>query len=204
MVVRRRQGRKDEKEKVRHALLRATLRLAAPYGFASLSLREVAREAGIAPTSFYRHFEDMEQLGLALVEESVGPLLRSLVEPCRGKAKRPWDIPALLVEEIARGVDQDPDLWRFFLAERFGGSQAVRAAVRVRVGGLVEELCGAMQSAGGAEAESVAPALAQAVVALSLEAAGTALDGNTDRQVVLDVVRAQLGALAVGAKGRAR
>jgi Bacterial regulatory proteins, tetR family len=57
MVVRRKQDHKEEKEKVRRALLAATLRLAAPYGFASLSLREVAREAGIAPTSFYRHFE---------------------------------------------------------------------------------------------------------------------------------------------------
>ena len=51
MVVRRKQERKEEKEKVRRALLRATLKLASSYGFPSLSLREVAREAGIAPTS---------------------------------------------------------------------------------------------------------------------------------------------------------
>ncbi len=43
--------------------------------FASLSLREVAREAGIAPTSFYRHFRDVDELGLTMVDES-GLMLR--------------------------------------------------------------------------------------------------------------------------------
>ena len=37
--------------------------------FASISLREVAKTAGVVPTSFYRHFGDMEELGLAMVDE---------------------------------------------------------------------------------------------------------------------------------------
>ena len=36
--------------------------------FASISLREVAKTAGLVPTSFYRHFGDMEELGLAMVD----------------------------------------------------------------------------------------------------------------------------------------
>ena len=43
--------------------------LASGRSFDTLSLREVAKLAGIAPTSFYRHFHDMEGLGLALIEE---------------------------------------------------------------------------------------------------------------------------------------
>ena len=43
--------------------------LSAERSFASLSLREVAREAGIAPTSFYRHFRDVDELGLTMVDE---------------------------------------------------------------------------------------------------------------------------------------
>ena len=46
--------------------------------FSSLSLREVTRGAGIAPTSFYRHFDDMNALGLALVAEA-GLALRQLL-----------------------------------------------------------------------------------------------------------------------------
>ena len=45
------------------------VKLSAERSFASLSLREVAREAGIAPTSFYRHFRDVDELGLTMVDE---------------------------------------------------------------------------------------------------------------------------------------
>jgi len=49
--------RAQQKEKTRRSLVEAAFsQLSAERSFASLSLREVAREAGIAPTSFYRHF----------------------------------------------------------------------------------------------------------------------------------------------------
>lgn len=58
------------KEKTRRTLIDAAFsQLCANRSFSNLSLREVAREAGIAPTSFYRHFRDMEELGLTLVDE---------------------------------------------------------------------------------------------------------------------------------------
>ena len=48
----------------------AALLLLKDTSFGSLSLREVTREAGVVPTAFYRHFANMEELGLALVDES--------------------------------------------------------------------------------------------------------------------------------------
>ena len=49
--------RAQQKERTRRSLIDAAFnQLNAEQGFASLSLREVAREAGIAATSFYRHF----------------------------------------------------------------------------------------------------------------------------------------------------
>ena len=46
-------------------LFQATLNLIGPQkSIASLSLREIAREAGIAPNSFYRHFKDIDQLAI--------------------------------------------------------------------------------------------------------------------------------------------
>ena len=45
--------------------------------FDGLSLRELTREVGIVPTGFYRHFPDMDALGLALVEESFRSLRRA-------------------------------------------------------------------------------------------------------------------------------
>ncbi|CAM5199203.1 HTH-type transcriptional repressor FabR [Alishewanella longhuensis] len=64
-------SRAEQKERTRQAIINAAFsQLSAEKGFASLSLREVTREAGIAPTSFYRHFADMDELGLTLVDEA--------------------------------------------------------------------------------------------------------------------------------------
>ena len=57
--------------------------LATGRSFDTLSLREAAKLAGIAPTSFYRHFHRMEDLGLALIEEH-GMALSALIENVRG------------------------------------------------------------------------------------------------------------------------
>ena len=56
--------RSERKQATRHAIIDAALKLSAERGFSSLSLRSVAKKAGIAPTSFYRHFADMDELGL--------------------------------------------------------------------------------------------------------------------------------------------
>ena len=66
--------RRTQAERRRHtrqALLDAALlRMDAGDSFDSLSLRSVTRAAGVVPTAFYRHFDGMDELGLALVEES--------------------------------------------------------------------------------------------------------------------------------------
>ena len=75
--------RAQQKKKTRRSLVEAAFsQLSAERSFASLSLREVAREAGIAPTSFYRHFRDVDELGLTMVDES-GLMLRQLMRQAR-------------------------------------------------------------------------------------------------------------------------
>ena len=68
--------RAQQKERTRRSLVEAAFsQLSAERSFTSLSLREVAREAGIAPTSFYRHFRDVDELGLTMVDESGHPVV---------------------------------------------------------------------------------------------------------------------------------
>ena len=63
-------SRQQQKAETRQKLLdAAAAELASGRSFDTLSLREVAKLAGIAPTSFYRHFHDMEGLGLTLIEQ---------------------------------------------------------------------------------------------------------------------------------------
>ncbi len=130
MVVRATPEKREEKARTRAALLRAALQLGAAHGFSSVGLREVAREAGIAPTSFYRHFADMEELGLALAQELVVPLLHSV----RAEAERPpaanGDTVLSVIDAALKSAAADPELTRFMLAELAGCSPRLRAALR--------------------------------------------------------------------------
>jgi len=198
MVVRRRSERREEKEKVRRALLRATLRLAASYGFASLSLREVAREAEIAPTSFYRHFEDMEQLGVALVDERVEPLVLTVIEGCREKAKRPWDVPEVLAHGLLLAIERDADLVRFVVAERVGSLDFLRHALQPRVQMLMNGLRDLMFSLDSKQRE-LPPAVSEALVLLTFEAAHKAMNHpDRSRDQIRDELQAQLALLQAG------
>ena len=63
----------------KRALLDAAERLAASSRcLTSLGLRELAREAGLNPNTFYRHFRDMEDLGLQLLRQSKDELRAAL------------------------------------------------------------------------------------------------------------------------------
>ena len=62
--------RDERKQQSRQALLDAALRLSTSgRSFSSISLREVAREVGLVPTAFYRHFQDMDHLGQELLDQ---------------------------------------------------------------------------------------------------------------------------------------
>ena len=77
----------------------AAAELASGRSFDTLSLREVAKHAGIAPTSFYRHFHDMEGLGLALIEE-YGETLSSMMHQVREQASEGGSLIRASVETL--------------------------------------------------------------------------------------------------------
>src|SRR6201985_1053220 len=82
-----RRSQAERRRQTRRALLDAALeQMDGGYGFDSLSLRRVARAAGVVPAAFYRHFDSMDELGLALVEESVATLHAMLREAREGGA----------------------------------------------------------------------------------------------------------------------
>src|SRR5438105_1536277 len=84
--------REEKKRQTRQLLLDAALRLASTGGgFAGLSLREVAREAGVVPTAFYRHFQGLDELGLALLDD-VFLTLRKIMRNARVSAQGAGDV----------------------------------------------------------------------------------------------------------------
>ncbi len=113
----------------RDDLLAAALRLIGPHrSVSSLSLREVAREAGIAPNSFYRQFRDMDELAVALIDVA-GRSLRKIVGAARHRAATQRGIVRGSVETFMAQVRADDKLLHVLLREGTVGSDAFKQAV---------------------------------------------------------------------------
>ena len=97
-------------------------------GFGSLSLREVARCAGIVPTGFYRHFEDMDALGLALIAE-VGETFRETIRQVRHHEFEVGGVIDASVRIFLDAVAANRSQFLFLAREQYGGSLLVRQAV---------------------------------------------------------------------------
>lgn len=121
--------RAQQKEKTRRSLIDAAFgQLSADRGFSNLSLREVSREAGIAPTSFYRHFKDMDELGLVMVDEG-GLLLRQLMRQARQRIVAEGSVIRTSVHTFMEFIEHNPNIFRLLLRERSGISAEFRMAV---------------------------------------------------------------------------
>ena len=134
-------ARQARKEQTRRTLLDAALRLLEWHSLNSLGLREVAREAGIAPAAFYRHFEGLDALGVALVEESFGSL-RAMVQALRSQGAASDEVIRRTVDVIAAHVREHHAHFRFLARERYGGVPGVRAAIAAELDAFVQDLSG--------------------------------------------------------------
>ncbi len=93
---RRKRNPRGQGERLRGELIEAATALLAELGDADrLSIRAVARRAGVTPPSIYRHFEDKQSLVLAVLEERFGEFNRFLAEaeaagsdPCDALSRR--------------------------------------------------------------------------------------------------------------------
>jgi AcrR family transcriptional regulator len=131
--------RAQQKLKTRQAILMAAIELSETKGFSGLSLREVTRKAGIAPATFYRHFTDMEALGLAVVEE-VGQVLRQLLRQARQRVRQTGSLVRTSVETFFEFLEQNPHLFRLLSGDRAGGLHSFRVALRLTKQRFIDEL----------------------------------------------------------------
>ncbi len=128
-----------KKEATRRAIVTAALSLLEERSFAALSLREVTREAGIAPAAFYRHFESMDALGLVLIDESFRAL-RDLLRGARAGKLDPTRVIESSVDMLIEGVNQRREHWRFIGRERNSGVTVLRYAIRTEIRLVTSEL----------------------------------------------------------------
>lgn len=189
-----------QKEKTRRALVDAAFnQLTAEKSFSNLSLREVAREAGIAPTSFYRHFKDMDELGLAMVDES-GLILRQLMRQARKRLEKGGSVIVISVETFFEFIEERPNMFRLLLRESSGTSQAFRTAASREIQHFVAELADYIQIRHQSIERELAYIEAEGLVTLVFTAGSHALDMNTpEREKLKQRVVMQLRMLARGA-----
>jgi AcrR family transcriptional regulator len=99
------------------------------------------------PTAFYRHFRDMDELGLALVEEG-GTTLRRLLREARRDGLPVGDVIRNSVRIYWRYLEEHPREFLFVASERSGGSPVIRAAVRREVDHFANEMAQDMRELG--------------------------------------------------------
>src|SRR6476619_1537504 len=128
-------SRGERKERTRRAILDAALALCEDSSLVALSLRQVAKEVGIVPTAFYRHFDSIEALGMALVDESFVSL-RAMLRDVRRSDPALTDVVDRSISILADHVHRQRGHFLFIARERAAGPPAVREAIRHEI-----ELC---------------------------------------------------------------
>jgi AcrR family transcriptional regulator len=124
----------------RDDLIAAALKLVGPHrSLSTLSLREVTREAGIAPNSFYRQFRDMDELAVALIDLS-GRSLRKIIGQARKRASTERSVVRGSLETFMEQLRADDKLLHVLLREGTVGSDAFKQAVDRELNFFEEEL----------------------------------------------------------------
>jgi AcrR family transcriptional regulator len=133
-------SRQEQKQKTRQNIIAGAFQLLNENRtLSAISLREVAREAGIAPTSFYRHFKDMDELGLTLVDEA-GLALRQLMRQARRRIASGGGVIDTSVDTFMEFISANSNVFRLLLREHTGTSAAYRLAVSREIQHFTDEL----------------------------------------------------------------
>ncbi len=107
--------------------------------FDALSLRCVAKTAGVVPTAFYRHFASMDELGLVLVDESVRTL-RGMLREAREGGLPPEHVIQRSVQILVSHVREHRRHFAFIARVRSSGNGVLRHAIRNEIRLFASEL----------------------------------------------------------------
>lgn len=194
--------RAARKERTRRALLDAALALSADRDFSTVSLREVAREVGIVPTAFYRHFASMDELGVTLAGDTMRVLRQELRDARR--ARKPGDNARASLSTLVEQVRAHDRTLRFIARERHGGlpevSRAVNDELRLLTGELATDLGSVPELSrwGGDDLEMAAALLVVALLEVAVELLAVDTSGGPDEVAVIARGEKQMRLIILG------
>lgn len=196
--------RVERKERTRRAILDAALELTQDSTLVALSLRQVAKEVGVVPTAFYRHFASIEELGLALVEESFTTLREMLRDVRRKGDPAAGDIIDQSIAVLLEHVRRQDRHFAFIARERFAGPPGVRAAIDRDIEIFERELATdlahqpILDQWSDSDLRTMANLIVISMVATAESLIETATDSIEER-VITERTRTQLRMLLIGA-----
>ncbi len=194
--------RAQRKQRTREGLLEAALSMLEDRPFASLSLREVSRAAGISPAAFYRHFRDMDELGFALVDESF-TRLRAMLRSAR-ESDDYGGVIRNSVAILASHVQNNRQHFRFIARERGSGVPALRRAIRGEIRLVTSELATdlarfpALREWSSEDLGMIAALMVNTMVAIVEELLNVTPSDPLAERRVLDVAERQLRLIVLG------
>lgn len=193
-------SRSEQKERTRRAILDASLALTRETPLAALSLRAVAKQVGIVPTAFYRHFPSIDDLGLTLVDESFASLRAMLKDVRRGVPEFTHLIDDSLAVLVAH-VHDHRDHYAFIARERVAGPPRVREAIRHEIELITRELVTDLARLPGTEdwPTDDLHQLADLIVSFVVTTAERVIADPAAEETVVARTRRQLRMLLIGA-----
>ncbi|MEV6207225.1 TetR family transcriptional regulator [Kitasatospora sp. NPDC051914] len=192
--------RQAQKQQSRRALLDAALGLLEHQNLSGVGVREVTREAGLSPAGFYRHFRDLSELAVVLVEESLASL-HGMIRRVLAEQDGSEEIIDRSVELIADHVREHRAHVRFLARERHGGVRPVREAIAAEFGRFADEVAAGLAAQPASEGwpEADVRMLAELYVEHMVATAAAFLEaGPAGEERIARTARTQLRLITTG------
>ena len=168
---------------LRAACLRAALELLEEEGGAGLSLRAVARRAGVSATAPYRHYADRDALVSAVAADGYRELADSLAS-AHPSPTTPDELAAVAVAYVRFALDR-PALFRVMFAEPCDPSSEERVAATAVISQYVRDMVHAVFP--GADPDALSTAVWALVHGLAFLLLDGKLDASTPEAVTVQV-----------------
>ncbi|MGW1236332.1 TetR/AcrR family transcriptional regulator [Streptomyces californicus] len=171
---------------LRAACLRAARELLEEDGSAALSLRAVARRAGVSATAPYRHYSDREALVSAVAAEGYRELAEHLAR-AHPAPSTPDELAAVAVAYVRFALEH-PALFRAMFAEPCDPTSEERVAATEAISAYVRTIVGAAFP--GVDAEALSTTVWAVVHGLAFLHLDGKLDSSSPETVAAQVASA--------------
>jgi AcrR family transcriptional regulator len=188
---------------LRAACVSAAMELLEESGESALSLRAVARRAGVSPAAPYRHYADREALVSAVAALGYRELAERLAA-AHPSPSTPEQLTSVAVAYVQFALER-PALFRIMFGEPCDRDNDERMAATAAVGLYLREIVGRVFPAADAEAMATATwALVHGLAFLHLDGKLDAPTPSVVAERVTAAVRALLTATSIGGRSTHR